>query len=296
MTVERKSDSMRPRRKLAGLSASEKRWRALPKRLLWGLMARIPGAPSRFRRALGRAVAAKPSETLRYAVPFVLAERVLGDTAIIDADPRSIDRWLISEAKSAGQIESPRDHFLIDGSWKPLTRALDSSQLDNEVREFIACLGDYRQMPLFRRSLKRLRDEGSFVRNGIVFRTADDIDAYCRHHVNLIESIRKHGVVRRADLGKIGASAGRATPNSAFLERTETDAGVAVGPNGRLLRYRGGFHRTAAARELGLANMPVQVKLVHLTWLREVVEETGLAPCDALLEGLKRLSVPVQHP
>ena len=209
---------------------------------------------------------------------------------------RRIDRWLISAAKSEDRIELPRDHFLIDGPWAPLVRPLEGSRLDREVREFIACQGDFRQTDTFSTFAKRLRDKGKFERNGVTFRTMDDVDAYCRHHVGLIESIRTHGVVRREDLPRIGASSRRSSPSNRFLERVETDAGVAVGPGGRLLRYRGGFHRTAAARELGLNRMPVQVKLVHLTWLRQVVEETRLAPHDALIEGLKRLSALSAHP
>jgi hypothetical protein len=283
--------SLRARDKLPGLSAKEKRWRGLPKRLFWSAVARIPGAESRFRRMLAKAVAAPPSMSLSYALPFVLAEHVLGEAAIIDADPRSIDRWVISEAKSDNGIESPRGYFLVDGPWAPLERTLDSSRLDGEVRELVTCGGDFRQTALFRKSLNRLRKGGSFIRNGVAFGTPEDIENYCRHHLDLIESIRRHGVVRRADLGKIGDWAGRLAPNAASLERSETDAGVAVGPDGKLLRYRGGFHRTAAARELGLASMPVQVKLVHLAWLRQLVSDTGLPAHEALLEGLKRLSV-----
>ncbi len=255
-------------------------------------MARMPGAESRFRRAVAEAVAADQSETLRYAVPFALAERVLGGAAIIDADPRAIDRWLLSEAKSEQGIEAPRDHFFVDGRWDSLTYPLQVSDLDQEVREFIACRGDYRQTRVFLALSGRLREEGAFSSNGVAFRKLDDIEAYCRHHLRLIDSIREHGVVRRSRLAGIGRPAERSTSNAAFLELVETDAGVAVGPGGKLLRYRGGFHRTAAARELGLASMPVQVKLVHLRWLRKIIRETGLPPYDALVEGLKRLSIP----
>lgn len=287
---------MRSPNKFNGLTVEEKRWRALPERLASSFMALMPGAESRFRRAVAAAVAAKRSETLRYAVPFALAERVLGEAAIIDADPRSIDRWLISEAKSEERIESPRDHFLIDGRLGSLTRPLHQSGLDREVREFIDCQGDYRQTNVFQTFSRRLREEGAFPSNGVAFRKLDDVEAYCRHHLRLIESIREYGVVRRAQLASIGRLAERSTSNAAFLEHVETDAGVAVGPGGRLLRYRGGFHRTAAARELGLASMPVQVKLVHLGWLRKIMRETGLPPYDALIEGLKRLSVSSAHP
>jgi hypothetical protein len=36
----------------------------------------------------------------------------------------------------------------------------------------------------------------------------------------------------------------------------------------------------------------VQVKLVHMNWLRKLVGETGLSAHEALVVGLKRLSRP----
>jgi hypothetical protein len=277
--------------KFQGLKPEEKRWRGLSDRLLSGLMARLPGARDRFRKELAAALDRAPTAALSYAIPFPLAERVLGDALLIMANPQDMRHWLVSEAKSEEKLETPRDYFLVDGPLGPLRRRLEDSQLDAEARELIACQGDYRSTGLFETLSRRLGKNGAFHRNGVLFRTPADIDAYCRHHLELIESIKAHGVVRRSELARVGAAASRSTPNAAFLERVEADAGVAVGSNGRLLRYRGGFHRTAAARELGLVRMPVQVKLVHLDWLRRVVEETGLEPFSALVEGLKRLSL-----
>ena len=277
--------------KFEGLKPEEKRWRGLPDRLLSGFAARLPGARDRFRRELAAALGQAPSAGLRYAVPFPLAARVLGEALLIEANPQEMRHWLVSEAKSGEKLETPRDYFVVDGPLGPLRRRLDDSQLDAEARELIACQGDYHSTRLFETLSRRLSKQGSFHRNGVLFRTPADIDAYCQHHLELIASIKAHGVVRRSDLARAGVSAARSTSNAAFLERMEADAGVAVGPNGRLLRYRGGFHRTAAARELGLTRMPVQVKLVHLGWLRGVTDETRLEPFDALLEGLKRLSL-----
>lgn len=275
--------------KFRGLKPEEKRWRGLPDRLLASFAARLPGARDRFRRELAAALEQAPAAGLRYAIPFSLAERVLGGALLIEANPQTMRHWLVSEAKSEEKLETPRDYFVVDGPLGPLRRKVEDSQLDAEARELIACQGDHRSTRLFESLARRLSKQGAFHRNGVLFRSPADIEAYCRHHLALIESIKAHGVVRRSDLARIGAS--RPTPNAGFLERVEADAGVAVGPNGRLLRYRGGFHRTAAARELGLNRMPVQVKLVHLGWLRGVVDETGLESYDALIAGLKGLSL-----
>jgi hypothetical protein len=285
-----------PRRtgRLPGLKVRDKRerWRAAaPKRLLWRASAAAPGVVGRFERLLSSAAGTSPAQKLTFFIPFPVAERALGDAAIIDADPARIVRWVLSEAKGEDGIQSPRDYFLIDGPMGGLIQALDNSRLDREVSEFVACEGNYRGTRVYRRLMRRMKKPHIMWHNGMPLRSADDVEAYCRHHLMLIESIRQHGVVRRSELERIGKSAGRLTANSAALERAETDAGVAIGTRGRLYRYRGGFHRTAAARKLGLRSMPVQVKLVHLEWLREMIKQTGLPPREAMVEGFKRFSV-----
>jgi hypothetical protein len=284
-------------RRLPGLKVRDKRerWKAAPKRLLWRASAAAPGVVGRFERLLSSAAATSRSQKLTFLLPFPVAERALGDAAIIDANPARIIRWVLSEVKGEGGIQSPRDYFLIDGPMRGLIQALDNSRLDREVSELVACEGNYRSTRVYRRLMRRMKKPHIMWHNGMPLRSADDVEAYCRHHLMLIESIREHGVVRRSELGRIAESASRLTANSAALERAETDAGVAIGTRGRLYRYRGGFHRTAAARELGLPSMPVQVKLVHLDWLRQMIKETGLPAREAMVEGFKRFSVRAGH-
>ncbi|CAN5148549.1 hypothetical protein BH10PSE7_BH10PSE7_35170 [soil metagenome] len=279
--------------KLEGLSLEEKRkrWRAAPQRLFWK-MAAASGADIRFKRRLAIAAGKRSADkSLRFHIPFAIAERALGEAAIIMADPRKINRWLISEGRSEQGVESPRDYFLVSGRWESLVQPIGESDLDGEVRDLIATGGEVRLTPAFERLAARLRDEGPFVHNRVMLAKESDLERYLTYHAALIESIRQHGVVRRRDLARIGPFAKRPGTNGKALEAAETDSGVAIGPGGRLLRYRGGFHRNAAARELGLKRMPVHVKLVHVQWLRRMVRELNLSPHEALLEGLRKLSI-----
>lgn len=280
--------------KLEGLTVEDKRkrWRVAPKRLFWKIAAAVSGGRMPFRRRLSIALRPVPKDQqLLFHIPFAVAERALGKAAIIDADPRRINHWIVSEARSDDGIQSPRDYFLVSGNWQPLVQPISESPLDREVRELIVAKGSPRQTESFASLMARLRHEGAFEHNGVALASERDIERYLVYHAALIDSIRANGVVRRADLAALGTRHARPGSNGRLLESVETDAGVAIGPAGRLFRYRGGFHRTAAARELGLKSMPVQVKLVHVTWLRRTVRELGLAPHEALAEGLKRLSL-----
>ena len=271
-----------------GLSVTEKT-RGKRRRELWRIFhsfaGRLPASTGvlawRMEQTLSRPRTAGPWFGL--SSPF--AEAVAGQQLGISADPSAINTWLFSQVSAGGIVFHPRDYFLGGGEWSALTSPLALSNLDQEVRDLIACGGDVRAAPVFATLCAMLaQSQGTCFHNGVWFRSSLDIEAYLKSHAALIQSIKTHGVLRRADALKLGHR--RVSP----LEIRETDAGVAVSADGNLLRYRGGFHRVAIARELGLRSMPVAVRLVHADWLRLQMRETGLDAMPALFAGLKRLS------
>ena len=137
--------------------------------------------------------------------------------------------------------------------------------------------------------LARLSDEGPFVRNYIRLARPEDVQIYLQHYVDVIESVREHGLLRKSqcagvrDRGTVGGLRSR------YHQLIETDVGVAIDRDGRLHRFRGGFHRTAIAKGLGLDRMPVAVKLVHAEWLKGVMAKTGLPPHQAVVAGIEAL-------
>jgi len=117
--------------------------------------------------------------------------------------------------------------------------------------------------------------------------TDERIEAYFRYCIDLIQSVQKDGVVSRASLGifgRIWLDHRGARPLA--LDSVERDVGVAITESGRLVRHLGGKHRTAVAHALGLSQMPVELRLVHVGWLRREMERTGLPAHLALQKAL----------
>jgi hypothetical protein len=103
--------------------------------------------------------------------------------------------------------------------------------------------------------------------------------------------MRKRGVMRHSHSGafyRLRLKHRDARP--VVHDSTERDIGVAITETGELIRHLGGKHRTAIAQALKLPSIPVEVRMVHTSWLLRQVERTGLPPHLALADGVKQLA------
>ena len=239
---------------------------------------RLPLADAQLARALDAALARGTGGW--FAISNAFAESALGSRNVVVINPAMVRRWLISQAMANGQALNPRDFYLGSGDWSGLIAPLSASKLDREARELFAAQGEYRETDSWHALVSRPKP---FFHNGNWIRSDEDADAYFSRHAALLASIAALGVVAR---NVLNVDSGRRRS----LEKKETDSGIAIGPDGELLRYRGGFHRLAFAQELGLPRMPAAVRLVHVEWLRAEMDNSGLASLPALLAGLARIA------
>ncbi len=173
---------------------------------------------------------------------------------------------------SAGRVEYDfRDQFICSGNINNRLSPVRDSQLNSEVDELFACEMDWRKTRSYQRLCQRLQDSGAFGHNNVHFSDSAQIDRYFERYVRLADSIDRYGYQPRAQLMlKSREGLGRTWR----LEWGEQEVGVAIGPQGEIWRYRGGYHRTAIARNLGLSAMPVMVKLVHSNWLQACLKDS----------------------
>lgn len=221
-----------------------------------------------------------------FAVSYPLARWGFGGALVLEIDPNRLETWLVSFASRGGRLVALRDFFVGSGDWSPLLHDITVSPLHNEIVDLIAHDLQIEDCPVYHRAIERLATEGPFVRNYVRLTRREDILTYFQHYVDLIDSVKTHGLMRRAERPDPGTLGGL---RSRYHQMIETDVGVAVDRDGRLHRFRGGFHRTAIAKCLGLERMPVAVKLVHADWLKGVMAETGLPPHQAVIAGLESL-------
>lgn len=116
------------------------------------------------------------------------------------------------------------------------------------------------------------------------------VERYFGNLAELARSIAESGVVRRSDYRRAAHLFADFSVRRPWIEAVESDIGIAIGAQGEVYRFASGKHRTAIAQALGLASIPVEVRLVHADWLERQVAETGDAPAEALLRGIRSLN------
>jgi len=241
--------------------------------------------PSRMARALERTEA----EEGRFALSYPLARWGFGEALVMEINPERLETWLLSFAMRDGDPVALRDFFIGSGDWSPLLRDIATSSLNREIVELLAHDLNIEDCPVYHHMVARLSVEGPFVRNYIRLARPEDVQVYLQHYADLIESVREQGLLRKSQRTGVRERGTVGGLRSRYHQLIETDVGVAVDRDGRLHRFRGGFHRTAIAKGLGLDRMPVAVKLVHAAWLRGVMAKTGLPPHRAVIAGIEAL-------
>jgi hypothetical protein len=172
--------------------------------------------------------------------------------------------------------------FIEPGEWR-MIRPLSESTVHQLMAQLVRYDRAYREMPIYRRLLERALRGKRDVVNGVVLNSESVLDAYCEHYLQLIESIRRSGILPRDEVARSTADPLVRLP---ALEEKEKDVQVAIGPDGEPLQMGSGRHRTAIAQALGLERMPVEIRLIHAGWLSTLVERSGQSPLAALLDWL----------
>lgn len=282
--------AVRPRTRLRPAGAEDKRsYRRDASRAFWFALGNTPIGNMVLPYQMRRALEIAQRQSGRFALSYPLARWSYGDALVTEVDPARLSTWLLSFATCDGELVVLRDFFVGSGDWSPMLRDVETSPLHQEIVELVANDLDYEKCPSYRRLVEQVASEGPIVRNYIRLGSRQDVQAYFQHYSALIESVRTNGLRRkteRAGQPEAGTVGGL---RSRYHEMIETDVGVAVDRDGRLHRFRGGFHRTAIVKCLELERMPVAVKLVHADWLRGVIAETGLPPHEAVIAGITSL-------
>jgi hypothetical protein len=229
-----------------------------------------------------------------FYIPNFAAKRALGDKLLININPASVRRFLDDRILVDGIPMDLAEYFIGGGDWSDIIMPLRTSSTHREVYHVARHPElDFRETRPYARALSRLEKGKPYARNFITYRTKQEVDAYFGDVVKLIESIRSKGVLPRTR-AKRHRNTKLQGPRNWWVEAFEADIGVAITRRGTIVRFASGKHRTAAAMGLGLKSIPVEVRMVHASWLQAQIERTGLQPVDALFDGMARLEALAQ--
>jgi hypothetical protein len=152
---------------------------------------------------------------------------------------------------------------------------------------------DYRRTRAFATYLKGAQAGTPMTRNGVRLESPALVEGYFERFVALFRSIQEHGVQR---LKAVRRGVPETTCPSLLRGRAkewgEREIGIALGATGEIFRLPGGQHRTAIAMVLGMETLPVQVRLIHVQWLRQAVASAGGEFTAAIRRGIAEMAAP----
>jgi hypothetical protein len=223
------------------------------------------------------------------------ARRALGAALVIEIDPRRLVHRLRHWVGSGSRKSCIRDRFVGAGAWSALLDPIGASRTYRDVAE-VAAARDYRETQAYRTALERAGGPKPVCRNFVALRSPALVEGYFRQVAELCQSLRRLGLRRRDSFGCSFAALRNFRVRRPWVELAESDVGIAIGSDGELYRFASGKHRTAAAQALGLAAIPVEVRMVHADWLRREMAATGLPPAHALLAGIRAFDIGRRSP
>jgi hypothetical protein len=241
-----------------------------------------------FARGFRRVTAGRAARSVR--IEFALSW--FGDDLVTEIDPSRLEHELVEIVDDGSKPVRLSHWFLDGGDWTDLLRPLRPSEVQLEIDAVFDYEDRLEDSPAFRALLANSEAGRPSKRNGVSLTSPELIRSYLEQYRDLRRSMEEHGFRRRAGMPPAAARlfSGTAVRGEA-AERREREVGLAVGPDGTLLRITGGRHRTALAQRLKLPRMPAHVRLVHAAWLQGWVARTALPPGQALVAGIRSFTV-----
>ena len=240
--------------------------------------------PHRFDRAFSELLANSATATVvpEHAIWYY------GPALHLDIDPQRLQHRISDWVLGPDGVRWTGASFLDSADWSAAITPLMQSPIHREMLEIVAAGGNPRDTKAYRTLMRAIQLGRPSRRNNVTLASVDAVEAYIRYCRDLIKSMRKRGVVRHSQSGsfhRLRLKHRDARP--VVHDSTERDIGVAITENGELIRHLGGKHRTAIAQALKLPTIPVEVRMVHTTWLARQVKGTGLPAHLALVEGIR---------
>lgn len=233
-------------------------------------------------------ITARTSESIPFfAFPLAYALRVFGQRLEIRVPLSVLTHRLHDWVEYGGLAQHASSSFVCMGEWHGLLAPTTNYAVMREAMQLYKARLHYKLTKVYER-FYNLAQEGKPVwRNQVALNSQERIDDYFERFVALFHSIQAHGVVSVNRLK--GHLTEKFQPSASRRRKTEwgeRDIGVAIGPAGELVLLPGGKHRLAVATVLKISHVPVQVRMVHVDWLRKLPRRPGQPWADAVSEGI----------
>jgi len=255
-------------------------------RRLWYLIGKTKFGLLLVKHYLTKALQSLSPHVCEFQVPYSLIKGHYQEKLVLDVETLRIQNWLRSKAILNDEYIALKDCFVGGGDWSQIIEPLTASKLHTEAYEVYKFRLNFLEIPTYQRLCKMIKKNHQVLHNYCLLKNEEDLKSYFEHYLAVLESIERHGLVRQNKFSPSELGWKRKKARTYWHE----DIGVAVGHDGELYRFRGGTHRFVFARCLGIKWIPVTVKIIHINWLKHVMDVTRLSPHDAIVNGISLLS------
>lgn len=187
-----------------------------------------------------------------------------------------------------GLAQHASSSFVCMGEWHSLLAQTTNYAVMREAMEIHRAKLQYKRTKVYDRICNLAQQGRPVLRNHVTLNSQQRIDDYFERFVALFHSIQAYGVLPVTGLkGPVAEKFRPSASRKRKIEWGERDIGVAIGPSGELVLLPGGKHRLAVASVLKITHVPVQVRMVHVDWLRKLPRRPGQSWIDAVSEGIE---------
>lgn len=221
-----------------------------------------------------------------YGASIKTMRRFFGDKLTITVDPSKIVHLAAFGDTPPAKAGLGPQYLISDGAWDLNRKVLRASFHIDETLELFEANLNYTQTAAFRRRIETCRSDNPKRHRATPIDTEEKIHDYYRRQIKLIDSIRRHGYLRRSSVlaKQLYDSA------QAAREKREYEIGCAVARDGELLMFRTGRHRLGIALGLGLREVPVDIHHIHKIWVTNMMDRHQTNPADAIATGLIKIT------
>lgn len=222
-----------------------------------------------FQRWLANGFLAEQVEEM--GLPYRSVDDYLGEGLDLHIDPRQLVCSL-SMKKSfpkSGQRNKAKNTFIWKGKWDLFRYDFHKGQRYQFISDVWAHRHALDQSQAYHDLIKLLEQGRPLTshQKGFLLNTPDKVLAYLETYVGYMNEMARNGF--DDTLGK-------------------DRLGVAIDRHGGIVKINRGLHRLAMAQVLGLEEIVVRVRAVHVDWWREVTQgETGEKALQNMAEALK---------
>lgn len=149
----------------------------------------------------------------------------------------------------------PPQKFIMGGDWDLGCIPFAAKPVYLEMRDLLLSGLPYRQTNAYATRMADLSADAPRKHRGKALDSLEEIDRYFERYLWIADSMAHQGYRSNFDLG---------CPDKAEI-------GVVVRRDGRLAHFQTGGHRLAIASIIGLSEIVVEVRMVHLNWMLEAL-------------------------